>query len=138
MAAAKGEKTATLELLKFLLQVEDQRTHAVVGYDSMFVYVRDGLGYSSAQASERVAAMRLLRKVLEVADGLKDGSQTFTSVAKLASHVRRESLDREAATTLVMETANKTTEALEKYLLGMALVEPPKVDRAKIISAELT
>ncbi|MBC7387355.1 MAG: HNH endonuclease [Cryobacterium sp.] len=136
--AAKREKTSTLELLNFLLQVEDRRTFAVVGYDSMFTYVRDGLGYSSAQASERVAAMRLLRKVPEVADGLKDGSHTLTSVAKLASHVRRENLDRVAATSLVLETANQTTESLEKYLLGMAQVEPPKVERSKIISAELT
>ncbi|MBC7385159.1 MAG: HNH endonuclease [Cryobacterium sp.] len=138
LVAAKREKTATLELLNFLLQVEDQRTFAVVGYDSMFTYVRDGLGYSSAQASERVAAMRLLRKVPEVADGLKNGSQTLTSVAKIASHVRRENLNCQEATTLVFETANQTTEALEKYLLGMAQVEPPKVERAKIISAELT
>ncbi|MBC7386443.1 MAG: HNH endonuclease [Cryobacterium sp.] len=138
LMAAKREKTATLELLKFLSQVEDRRTFAVVGYDSMFTYVRDGLGYSGAQASERVAAMRLLRKVPEVADGLKDGSQTLTSVAKLASHVRRENLNCQEATSLVLETANQTTEALEKYLLGMALVEPPKVERSKIISAELT
>ncbi|MBC7386523.1 MAG: hypothetical protein H7301_10240 [Cryobacterium sp.] len=118
--AAKREKTATLELLNFLLQVEDRRTFAVFGYDSMFTYVRDGLGYSGAQASERVAAMRHLRKVPEVVDGLKDGSQTLTSVAKLASHMRRENLDRKAATSLVLETANKTTEALEKYSLGIA------------------
>ncbi|MBC7387180.1 MAG: HNH endonuclease [Cryobacterium sp.] len=137
-AAAKREKTATLDLLNFLLQVEDRRTFAVVGYDSMFTYVRDGLGYSSAQASERVAAMRLLRKVPEVADGLKDGSQTLTSVAKIASHVRRENLDRHAATSLVLETGNQTTEALEKHLLGIALVEPPRMERAKIISTELT
>ncbi|MBC7385278.1 MAG: hypothetical protein H7301_03825, partial [Cryobacterium sp.] len=138
LIAAKREKTATLELLSFLLEVENRRTFAVIGYDSMFTYVRDGLGYSGAQASERVAAMRLLRKVPELADSLKDGSQTLTSVAKLASHVRRENLNCKEATCLVLETANQTTEALEKYLLGMAQVEPPKLERAKIISAELT
>ncbi|MBC7384810.1 MAG: HNH endonuclease [Cryobacterium sp.] len=38
----------------------------------------------------------------------------------------------------MLETANQTTGALGRYLLGIAQVEPPKVERAKIISAELT
>lgn len=98
LITSKREKTATLELLSFLKQVENQRTFAVV----------------------------------------KNGSQTLTSVAKLASHVRRENLGRKEATSLVLETANQRTDALERYLLEKAQVEPPKIERAKIISAELT
>ncbi|MBC7386102.1 MAG: HNH endonuclease [Cryobacterium sp.] len=138
LTAAKQEKLATLELLKFLLEVEDRRTYAVLGFPSMFKYVEEGLTYSPAQASDRVAAMRLLRKVPEIATQLERGTQTLTSVAKIASHVRRENLDGPSAQALVLATSNFTIQSLEKHLLSQSLVEPPKLERAKIISAELT
>jgi hypothetical protein len=109
-----------------------------MGYPSLFKYVEEGLGYSPAQASERVSAMRLLRQVPTVAENLRDGAHTLTSIAKLASHVRREGLQPEQASALVLETANQTIVSLEKHLAGVALVEPPKLERAKVISKELT
>ncbi|MBC7384925.1 MAG: hypothetical protein H7301_02035 [Cryobacterium sp.] len=109
-----------------------------MAFPSMFKYVEKGLGYSPAQASERISAMRLLRKVPEISESLKLGSQTLTSVAKIASHVRRENLTSEAACSLVRETSHQTISALEKYLLGVSFVEPQKIERTKIISAELT
>jgi 5-methylcytosine-specific restriction endonuclease McrA len=136
--AARKEKSATLELLRFLKQIEERRTFAVMGYPSLFKYVEEGLGYSPAQASERVSAMRLLRQVPAVAENLRDGAHTLTSIAKLASHVRREGLKPEQASALVLESANQTVVSLEKHLAGVALVEPPKLERAKIISRELT
>jgi 5-methylcytosine-specific restriction endonuclease McrA len=136
--AARKEKSATLELLRFLKQIEERRTFAVMGYPSLFKYVEEGLGYSPAQASERVSAMRLLRQVPTVAENLRDGAHTLTSIAKLASHVRREGLKPEQASALVLETANQTVVSLEKHLAGIAQVEPPKLERAKIISRELT
>jgi hypothetical protein len=136
--AARKEKSATLELLRFLKQIEERRTFAIMGYPSLFKYVEEGLGYSPAQASERVSAMRLLRQVPAVAENLRDGAHTLTSIAKLASHVRREGLKPEQATALVLETANQTIVSLEKHLAGVALVELPKLERAKVISKELT
>ena len=138
LAAAFTEKSATLALLEFLKQVDERRTFSVMGFPSMFKYVEEGLGYSPAQASERVAAMRLLRKVPEVANQLSHGTHTLTSVAKLASHVRRENLDADRASALVLETANLSITALEKHLCSVAEVEPVKLERARVISKELT
>ena len=42
--AARREKTATLELLQILEQIEDRRTYAVMGYPSLFKYVEEALG----------------------------------------------------------------------------------------------
>ena len=138
LAAALKEKSATLALLEFLKQVDERRTFSVMGFPSMFKYVEEGLGYSPAQASERVAAMRLLRKVPEVATQLSHGPHTLTSVAKVASHVRRENLDADRASALVLETANLSITALEKHLCSVAEVEPVKLERARVISKELT
>lgn len=136
--AARKEKSATLALLQFLKQIDERRTYAVLGYPSLFKYIEEGLGYSPAQASDRVSATRLLRRVPVVAEKLSSGEHTLTSIAKVASHVRRENLTAPEASALILETANQTIASLEKHLLGSASIEPPKLERVKIISQELT
>lgn len=136
--AVKEEKAATLKLLQFLSQVEDRRTYAVLGFDSLFKYVEVGLSYSPSQASERISAMRLLRKVPEVAQRLTDGEHSLTTLLRVATHVKRENLNSFEASELVRETANQSVVQVEKLLAGIALVEPPKMERVKVISKHLT
>jgi hypothetical protein len=51
LKAARNEKSATLVLHKFLKEVEERRTFAVLGFPSLFKYVEEGLGYSGGQTS---------------------------------------------------------------------------------------
>jgi hypothetical protein len=138
LTAAKNEKAATLFLLKFLKEVEERRTFAVLGYSSLFKYVEEGLGYSGAQTSERISAMRFLKAVPEVASHLMNGTHSLTSLAKLASHARREGLTPIEASVLVEDTLGQSIVALERHLLGVSEVEPARIERTKVVSRELT
>jgi hypothetical protein len=136
--AARNEKAATLVLLKFLKEIEERRTFAVLGFPSLFKYVEEGLGYSGAQTSDRISAMRLLKVVPEVETHLREGTHTLTSIAKVASHMRREGLNPGEAKSLVEETRGHSATALEKHLFSVAKVEPLRIERTKIVSQELT
>jgi hypothetical protein len=138
LTAARNEKPATLILLKFLKEVEERRTFAVLGHPSLFKYVEEGLGYSGAQTSERISAMRLLKVVPEVASHLMKGTHFLTSIAKVASHARREGLNPAEASALIEETHGQSIMALENHLVGIAEVEPARIERAKVVSRELT
>ncbi len=136
--ASKDEKTATLVLLEYLEQVESRRTYAVLGYPTHFKYVEEALKYSPSQASERVSVMRLLRKVPALAEQLTDGAHSLTSITKIAVHVRREKLSTSQTEALVSEMAHRSVIAVEKYLSGVALVAPPRVEKTKVVTPELT
>jgi hypothetical protein len=110
----------------------------VLGYPSLIKYVEEGLGYSGAQTSERISAMRLLKAVPEVASHLMNGTHSLTSIAKLASHARREGLTPIEASVLVEKTIGHSMIALEKHLLQVSEVEPARIERTKVVSRELT
>jgi hypothetical protein len=138
LSAARNEKSATLVLLKFLKEVEERRTFAVLGFPSLFKYVEEALGYSGAQTSERLSAMRLLKVVPEVETHLREGTHTLTSLAKVASHMRREGLNPGETRALVKDTLGQSVTALEKHLLRVAEIEPARIERTKVVSKELT
>lgn len=87
-AAARREKAATLELLEHLLEVERRGTALAQGFGSMFEYVHRGLGYSEGAADERVAAMRLLRRVPEAKEMFATQKLSLTTAAKVQTFVR--------------------------------------------------
>ena len=66
LSAASNEKSATLVLLEHLAEVDQRRLYATLAYSSLWDYVHKALGYSEAQSSERVNAMRVMVQVPEV------------------------------------------------------------------------
>ena len=72
LTAAQTEKNATLELLKYLREVEMRRLFAERGYSSLFEYIVKALHYSEAAASERVAAMRLVKDGEKIKRAIED------------------------------------------------------------------
>src|SRR6185437_15510137 len=66
LVAASKEKAATLALLDYLAEVDIRRLYSAQAYSSLWEYVHKALGYSESQASERVAAMRLMRRLPEI------------------------------------------------------------------------
>jgi hypothetical protein len=90
LSAARDEKRATLVLLEFLAEVDARHLYSERGYSSLFEYVHRELGYSESQASERVSAMRLMRKFPHVKVKIEQHALTLTSAARFASFVRNE------------------------------------------------
>lgn len=138
LRAAKNEKAATLELLEYLAEVDRRRLYSEWAYSSLFEYVHKALGYSEAQSSERVSAMRLLRKVPEVKVALEKGTLTLTSTAKLASHVRREKSSREEALSLLEQCEGKATREVERVLVSNSTQMKPNPEKVRAITPSLT
>ncbi len=134
LEAAKNEKTATLILLECLSEIDRRRLYAEWAYGSLFEYVHKGLGYSEAQSSERVSAVRLLREVPEVKVALEKGALTLTSTAKLASHVRRENPSPERTLELLSQCEGKPTRAVERILLSNASLHASAPERVRAVS----
>lgn len=138
LRAAKNEKAATLELLEYLAEIDLRRLYSEWAYSSLFEYVHKALGYSEAQSSERVSAMRLLRRVPEVKVALEKGTLTLTSTAKLASHVRREKSSREEALLLLEQCEGKATREVERVLVSNSTQMEPTPEKVRAITPSLT
>lgn len=136
--AAANEKRATLELLEYLAEVDRRRLYAEKAYSSLWEYVHQFLGYSEAQASERVSAMRLMRKVPEVKVALGEGKLTLTSTAKLASFVRRENASPAQTIDLLQKCENQSSRTVEKILVQNSTQSIPLPERVRAVSAEVT
>ena len=137
LSAAKNEKSATLYLLEQLAEVDQRRLYATLAYSSLWEYVHKALGYSEAQASERVNAMRVMVKVPEVRAELESGKLTLTSTAKLAAHARRENLTPLETASLLSQISGKSSRGIERVFVSQATVIQ-KADRARAITPELT
>ncbi len=120
LQSAAQEKSATLRLLEHLAEVDSRMLHARRGFSSLWEYVHLALGYSESQASERVSAMRLMRKIPEVKSAVEQGSMTLTSTLKLATFVKREKVNMEATIELLKECEGKSTRQVEKILIAKA------------------
>jgi 5-methylcytosine-specific restriction endonuclease McrA len=138
LSAASDEKQATLRLLEFLEEVDGRRLYSARGFSSLWEYVHISLGYSESQASERVSAMRLMRKVPEVKELLSENKLTLTSTAKLASFVRRENCSVERTSELLDRIAEKSVKEVERVLSSEQTVPAPKPDVFKAQGLENT
>ncbi|NDG84051.1 MAG: hypothetical protein EBX52_03315, partial [Proteobacteria bacterium] len=87
---AQAEKGATLALLEYLNAVDARRAYAIGAYSSLFDYVVRGLGYSEAQASERVNAVRLMTQNPEVKLHLQSGAMNLTIAAQVQRFISQE------------------------------------------------
>ena len=136
--ASRIEKQATLTLLEYLHEVDCRRLHAERGYSSLWMYVHKELGYSEAQTSERVGAMRLMNKIPEVKQSIIENKLTLTSVAKLASFVRKEKIDEKKVVELLAQVEQKSSREVERVLLSEQKVPGAKPDLVKMSGLELS
>ena len=139
LQSAAQEKSATLKLLEHLVEVDARMLHARRGYSSLWEYVHLALGYSESQSSERVSAMRLMKKIPEVKSAIEQGTMTLTSTLKLATFVKREKADTETTIELLKECAGKSTREVEKILISRAekpeyLPFSPHAERVELLS----
>lgn len=137
LTAAQAEKSATLHLLECLHAVETRRVFAERGYSSLFDYVHRGLGYSESHASERVRAMRLTFQIPEIKTQLAQGALTLTSVARIASHAKREQLTSAAITALAQTAAHQSVREVDRLLVSQSTHTQP-VERVRAVSPKLT
>ena len=142
--ASKKEKQSTLELLQYLIQVDERRAYASLACSSLFEYVVKVLGYSESQAAERVNSVRLMRAVPEVENKMKEGTLSMTTASQVQRHLRQEKksgnpLNRDETLELIESCVGQSKREVEKNLLSQTSVEA-KMMQEKIweVTPELT
>jgi len=81
--AALTEKKSTLQVLRFLAEIEHRRLHLKRGYDSLFTFAVEFLGYSKASAYRRIKSMQLLRERPEIEDKIISGRLNLEKTAAI-------------------------------------------------------
>jgi 5-methylcytosine-specific restriction endonuclease McrA len=142
---AKHEQAATLDLLYHLAEVRRRRLYGVLGFSSLWEYVRS-LGYSDSGTGERVRAMELLvGNEAVVARKLRTNELSLTTASQIQIHVRKMNQNNhrvtEADTLKLIEAASgKTKRDVESMLLEHTPAELRPIvlpERVRQLSAEL-
>ncbi len=142
--AAQNEKEATLRLLDYLAEVEARRLYSLRAYTSLWEFVVKELHYSESQASERIHAMRLLKKVPEVKKHIEEGELSMTTAAQINRFLHQESKSSpmkwqpEKTSKLIALCKHKSKREVEAVLVAESNcpVEKPK-DKERLLSTEL-
>jgi len=138
LGAAVNEKKSTFALLEYLAEVDRRRLYAERGFSSLWIYVHQELGYSEAQASERVGAMRLMIKIPAVKQSLITNKLTLTSAAKLATFVKREKPSIEKTVELLSLVNEKSSREVERLLLAEQKVPDARPDLIKVSGTQIS
>ena len=93
---AKDERSAFVDLLVHLVEVDKRKLYLEHGYSSMFDYLVRALSFSDAGASRRIKALRALAVQPRAEKMLRDGTLSVSAlcVASVAIKADSESIDR--------------------------------------------
>jgi hypothetical protein len=80
------DRETTAEIVA-LAELDTRDVHLREGYQSLFVYCRDALGFSAWEAYNRIEVARAVRRFPVILELLADGSVHLTAVRRLAPHL---------------------------------------------------
>jgi hypothetical protein len=143
--AAKTEKYATLELLRYLVQVDERRAFATRECSTLYAYVLNVLGYSEKESNERVNAVRLMRNIPDTESKIANGQLSMTTAARVQQFLNVErkvgnEFSHEDASRLVETCSGQSKRKLEKTLLGQSSNEAVIIQKERVteVSVEYT
>jgi hypothetical protein len=139
------ERECTTEILRHLQELERRKLYSDLQCGSLFEYAVKVLGYSEAAAGRRIAAMRLLAEIPEVADKLESGALNLAKLCQAQTYFRsvrqaepQQALNTEQKKAVLEKLEEKSTREAEKILLEMG---GPKIlprEQMRAVSAEHT
>lgn len=128
------ERLIGVEILELLYEIELRKAYAELKYDGLFTYCVRELGFSDAQAYQRIQAMRALKSIPELKPMIESGSLSVSSVSKVETHLRQEKklgkdLPRETRLELFEAMRNCSSREVDAKLLEVKGEKP----RVKLI-----
>ncbi len=132
--AVKDEKQATLVVLYHLKEVEHRRLFASLKFESLFDYVKEHLGYEGSEAYRRIAAMRLLAELPEIAPAVESGRLSLTHLNLAQAHFKKEQksrgegLSRDEKKDVLRQVCGTSTRVAEKVIADKASYSEPKLE----------
>ncbi len=88
----REERRIGIEILWHFREIETRMAYIEAGCTSLFVYATKILKYSEAAAYRRISAMKMLRDNPEVADMVRDGKLSVTTVSQVESFLKFEKI----------------------------------------------
>ena len=86
---AGDERGVTARLVAHLAEVDARELYVPAGFDSLYIYCREGLGFSEDAAYNRKTAAQVARRFPVVLDMLADGRLSLTALKLLAPVLTR-------------------------------------------------
>lgn len=128
------ERRIGTAILDCLYEIDRRKAYAELRYDGLFTYCVKELGFTDAQAYQRVQAMRALKEIPELKPLIESGTLSVSAVAKVQTHFRREKKEgkspaRTEKLALFQSMENRTSREVETKL---AAARGEKV-RAKLV-----
>ncbi len=135
--AAKTEKSATLDLLKHLEEINRRVLYAEFGYSTLQKYVMKELGYSEGESWVRIQACKLIRSSPSAAEKIAEGKLSLSNAATLQSHLQEFKLQTpEQIVKIINLGINKSNRDLKRELdeqAGREIVEKKITLRKNIL-----
>ena len=113
----KRETEITLEVIKYLLEVEERELHLEMSYSNLFDFATKFLKYSEGAASRRINAMRLLKALPSVEEKLRSGELTLSTADRVEAFCKKSGVDRLVA---VKQVLGKGTRDAERALFELS------------------
>ncbi|MDH5271124.1 MAG: HNH endonuclease [Candidatus Krumholzibacteria bacterium] len=90
----RRERSATLDVLRHLSEIERRKLHLKQGYASMFAYCTQALGYSESAAVRRIRSARCATRFPEVYELLEAGDVNLCTVSIVYRFLKPDTRDR--------------------------------------------
>jgi 5-methylcytosine-specific restriction endonuclease McrA len=135
----RSERKITAQILKMILNFEDNKYHIELGYSSLFDWLTKAHGYDEGSANRRIQAARAMRAVPEVEQKLQDGKTTMTNLVKVQSVFRHSGqMSVEEKREVIERIEGQTTAEATKTLFKMFPEAALKInqDRRMIVDEE--
>lgn len=123
---ARKESEVIAESIRVLTEIEQRKLYLKRGFDSLFRFLNEGLGYSKATAWRRTQAVRENKRLPEIAQKIADQTLSLEQVSQVARFTRIEEKDREQRLSkkesrqIYQEIETLSNEETEKMLLSAA------------------
>lgn len=105
----RTQRKITHLVLLHIVEIEDRKLYAKLGFDGMYSYLTKGLGYSESSAYRRLQSARLLRKVPEIAVKIEEGKLNLSQLTQVQKSLREQTPSESQSL-----TPSATLEVLEK------------------------
>jgi len=111
VALCQRERLLTVEVLKYLNEIERRQLHLQEGFSSMFSYCTEKLRYSESAANRRIRAARCLRDYPKVLELLEKGDISLSVLSLVAGR-----LNESNCSELLNAVTGKSRQEVEAYL----------------------
>jgi 5-methylcytosine-specific restriction endonuclease McrA len=126
LVLVKEERRLMGLIIENLQKISDTKLFLEMGYQSLFRYCTEALGYSEASAYRRIEAVKVMRAVPEVKEKLNSGALNLTTVAIAQTFFKTNQATVEEKKVAIQKIEGCSKREAEKTLAQLFAVAPPE------------